>query len=116
MREAALLRVDALRRETRAAIGAALARYLESRRLGDLSRASLLPEAEAAAASARAAYLTGRLEFMAVVEAVTAVIRAEQALAGYDTEALGALAELEMLTGRDLLAADPAAGLPGGAR
>lgn len=116
MRDAALLRVEALRRETRAAIGAARARYEEYRRLGDLSRASFLPEVEAAAASARAAYLTGRLEFMAVIESVTAVIRAEEALAGYDTEALGALAELEMLTGRDLLAAEPAAGLPGGDR
>jgi len=98
----------AMRTETSGAIAATYATLQRSRRLAALYRASVLPQAEAMVASARAAYRVGGVPFMTLLEAQMTLNRYRQELFTLEADEGKAWAELEMLTGRSLLAAGSA--------
>ena len=108
-----------MRADTRGRLGEAYASLERARRLATLYRTSVLPQAEAAAASAAAAYRVGAAEFMTLLDGRMTVNRYRQELHSLVADEGKAWAELEMLTGRELF--DPnrapaiAAGV-GGAR
>jgi outer membrane protein TolC len=76
-----------------------------SRLLAWLYRNSILPQAEAAAASALVAYRAGAVDFMTVVEDRMTVNRYRQELVALDAAQAIAWIELEMLLDRPLLLA-----------
>lgn len=98
----------AMRTETSGAIAATYATLQRSRRLAALYRASVLPQAEAMVASARAAYRVGGVPFMTLLEAQMTLNRYRQELFTLEADEGKAWAELEMLTGRSLLDAGSA--------
>ena len=100
----------AMRTETSGAIAATYATLQRSRRLAALYRASVLPQAEAMVASARAAYRVGGVPFMTLLEAQMTLNRYRQELFTLEADEGKAWAELEMLTGRSLL--DTGSALP----
>jgi cobalt-zinc-cadmium efflux system outer membrane protein len=67
--------LEAMRAETRAAVGEAYVALESARRLALLYRTSVLPQAEAAASSSLAAYRSGAVDFMAVLDARMSVNR-----------------------------------------
>lgn len=100
----------AMRTETSGAIAATYATLQRSRRLAALYRASVLPQSEAMVASARAAYRVGGVPFMTLLEAQMTLNRYRQELFTLEADEGKAWAELEMLTGRNLL--DTGSALP----
>lgn len=103
MRAMAEAELAMLRAETRGRVGEAHAAIASARRLAALYRGTVLPQAEAAAASALAAYRAGAVDFMTVVENRMTVSEYRGELAAIEaSEALGWV-ELEMLLGRPLL-------------
>ena len=98
--------VAAMRAETRGKIGEAYAALSRARSLTRLYRSTVLPQAEAAAASAQSAYRTGGVDFMTLLDDRMTVNRYHQELATLEGEEGKAWAELEMLTGRELLDAN----------
>lgn len=116
MREMAVADLDAMRAETRGRVGETHTAIASSRRLASLYRNSILPQAEAAAASAVAAYRTGTVDFMTVVENRMTVNRYRQELVALEVTEASAWVELEMLLGRRILTTNAGARAPGGAR
>lgn len=103
MRAMAEAELAMLRAETRGRVGEAHAAIVSARRLAALYRGTVLPQAEAAAASALSAYRAGAVDFMTVVEnRMTASEYRGELVAIEAAQALG-WAELEMLLGRPLL-------------
>lgn len=98
--------LDDMRTETRGRIGEVYADFLRARRLAALYRRTLLPQAEAGSASALTGYRTGSVDFMALLDAQMALLRARQELVRFDAETGKAIAELEMLTASPLLNPD----------
>ena len=96
--------------DTRARIGELHAEFTRSRRLAELYRTTLLPQAEASAASAEAGYRNGVGPFMPLLEARMTALRVSIDLIRADAATGRALAELEMLTGTTLV--DPASTAP----
>lgn len=103
MRRMAEADVAAMRAETRGRIGEAYAALQRARRLSALYLTEILPQAEAAVASSLAAYRAGGVDFMTLLDNRMSVNRYRQEIAVLDAEQGQAWAELEMLTGRQLL-------------
>lgn len=103
MRRMAEADVAAMRAETRGRIGEAYAALQRARRLSALYLTEILPQAEATVASSLAAYRAGGVDFMTLLENRMSVNRYQQEVAVLDAEQGQAWAELEMLTGRQLL-------------
>ena len=110
MRAVAQADLDDMRAETRGRVGELYAAIERARRLGELYRTTILPQAEATAQSARSSYRTGAVDFMTLLDDQMAVNRYRQELVELDAERGSALAELEMLLGRELF--DPASVRP----
>ena len=91
-----------MKADTRGRIGEVLARMNRARRLGDLYRRTVLPQAEAAVTSSLAAYRVGRIDFMNVLDSRMTVNRYRQELVTLQMEEGQAWAELEMLVGQEL--------------
>jgi outer membrane protein TolC len=107
MRDMASAELADLRSETVARIVELRARAVRDRNLGRLYRGTIVPQAQAAVASALAGYRVGRVPFMQLVDNQMTVNR-------YDIEAFQLLAdyhavvgELEALVGRTLEGARP---------
>jgi outer membrane protein, heavy metal efflux system len=94
------------RSDTRARISEVYADLVRARTLELLYRTSVLPQAEAAAQSALAAYRGGSVDFMTLLDDRMTVNRYRQELLALSAEEGKAWAELEMLTGRELLDAN----------
>ncbi|MGE5926507.1 MAG: TolC family protein, partial [Gemmatimonadota bacterium] len=107
MRAMATADLAAMRAETRGRVAQLYAAAGRSQRLADLYRTTILPQAETTVASALAAYRVGSVDFMTLLDDRMTVNDYRQALYRLDAERGVALAELEMLVGRELL--DPAA-------
>lgn len=95
--------VAQMRAETRGKIGEAYANLTRARNLAQLYRSTVLPQAEAAVASALAAYRVGTVDFMTLLDNQMTVNRYRQELHALDADQGKAWAELEMLTGRALI-------------
>jgi outer membrane protein TolC len=108
----------AMRVETRGAVGEAHASLVRARRLAELYRTSVLPQAEATVTSSLASYRVGTVNFMTLLDAQMTLNRYRQELFTLEAEEGKAWADLEMLTGRVLVDAHtaqparPAGGLP----
>jgi outer membrane protein TolC len=100
-----------MRAETRGRVAELYGAVQRSRRLGELYRGTILPQAQAAVASALSSYRVGGIDFMTLLDNQMTVNRYRQDLYTLDAEQGRALAELEMLLGRQLLDPDlPATG------
>jgi len=103
MRAMALAEVAVVRAETRGGLGEAYAALTRARRLSHLYRTEILPQAEATVSSSLAAYRVGSVDFMTLLDNQMSVNRYRLELATLDADEGKAWAELEMLTGRELL-------------
>jgi len=103
MRAMAEADVASMRAETSGRIGEAYASLTRARNLARLYRTTVLPQAEATVASALAAYRVGQVDFMTLLDDRMTVNRYRQELAVLEADEGKAWAELEMLTGRELL-------------
>jgi outer membrane protein TolC len=103
--------------DTRAAVLTAYADLQRARALSALYRTTILPQTEAAAASALASYRVGRVDFTTVLDNRLAVDRYEQAIHELEAAEGKAWAALEALTARELIDANSTTGAaPGGDR
>jgi len=103
MREMAQSELASMRAETRGRIGAAYVALTRARRLSQLYLTTVIPQAEAASASALAAYRVGGVDLMTVLDDRMTVNQYRQQLHVLDAEQGKAWAELEMLVGRALI-------------
>ena len=108
MRAMAAADLAAMREETRGAVAEAYANLQRSRRLAELYRGTVLPQAEATVASSRAAYRAGTVPFMTLLDAQMSLNRYRQDLFALEADEGKAWAELEQLTGRELVDAHTA--------
>jgi outer membrane protein, heavy metal efflux system len=104
--------VAAMRADTRGKIGEAYASLTRARNLQRLYRTTVLPQAEATVASAMSAYRVGQVDFMTLLDNRMTVNKYREELAQLDADEGKAWAELEMLTGRELLDATSVAAHP----
>ena len=108
MREMAEADLAAMRADTRARVAEAYASLTRARSLATLYRNTVLPQAEATASSALAAYRVGGVDFMTLLDNRMAVNRYRQELFRLEAEEGQSWAELEMLLGRQLFDANSA--------
>ncbi|MFL5582228.1 MAG: TolC family protein, partial [Gemmatimonadaceae bacterium] len=106
MRQMALADLASMRAETRGRVGEAYASLTRARRLAALYRGTILPQAEASVASALAAYRVGQVDFMTLLDNRMTVNQYRQELYALEADEGKAWADLEMLTGRELLDPD----------
>jgi outer membrane protein TolC len=106
MGEMARADLAAMESETRARVGVAYAELRQARRLRELYRTTLLPQAGAAVVSSFAAYRAGEVNLMTLLDAQMSVNQYRQELLQLEAAEGKAWAELEMLTGRQLLDPD----------
>jgi outer membrane protein TolC len=92
--------------ETRSRVTVLYADIGRARRLEELYRATILPQSEAALGAALAAYRSGSVDFMTLVEDQMTLNRYRQELFTLEAQQGMALADLEMLIGQQLV--DPA--------
>ena len=92
--------------ETRASVFTAYADLLRARRLTALYRNTVLPQAEATAASALASYRVGHVDFMTVLDDRMTVNTYEQDLHQLESDEGNAWAQLEALVARNLINAN----------
>lgn len=90
--------------DTRARVAEVHAELSRARRLGELYRNTILPQAEAAATSALASYRSGAVDFMTVIENRMTVNRYREELVTLAAAEGRAWADLEMLVSQSLLA------------
>lgn len=95
--------LEAMRAETRGRIGEAYANLARARNLTRLYRTTVLPQAEATYASALSSYRAAQVDFMTLLDDQMTVNRYRQELFTLEADEGKAWAELEMLTGRDLI-------------
>lgn len=107
MQQMAEAELTAMRAETRGRLASAYTTLTSTRRLRTLYRTTVLPQAEATSASALAAYRTGAVDFMTVIDNQMSVNRYRQELLQLDATEGRTWAELEMLVGRSLLTSIP---------
>ena len=105
MRQMATADLAAMRAQTRGEVAQAYAALSRARNLAGLYRTTVLPQAEASVESALAAYRVGSVDFMTLLDNRMAVNRYRQDLITLEAEEGKAWADLEMLTGRELLPA-----------
>ena len=103
----------AMQADTRGRLGEAYADLRRSRSLAALYRGTVIPQAEATVSSALAAYRVGSVDFMTLLDNRMSVNRYRQELHALEAEEGKAWAELEMLTGQQLV--DPFTIAPRGA-
>ena len=103
MRAMAEAELRAMQAETRARVAEVHAELSRARRLGVLYRNTVLPQAEAAAASALASYRSGAVDFMTVIENRMTVNRYREELVTLAAAEGRAWADLEMLVSQSLL-------------
>jgi outer membrane protein TolC len=103
MRQMSQADLAAMRAETRGKIGEAFASLNRARNLTRLYLTTVLPQAEAAVASALAAYRVGGVDFMTLLDNRMTVNKYRQELFALEADEGKAWAELEMLIGRQLL-------------
>jgi len=101
--------VAAMRAETRGKIGEAYADLTRARDLTRLYRSTVLPQAEATVSSALSSYRVGKVDFMTLLDDQMTVNKYRQELFGLEADEGKAWAELEMLTGRELIDSKSAA-------
>lgn len=106
MRAMAAADVAAMLAETRGRIGEAYADLTRARDLVGLYRTTVLPQAEATVASAMSAYRAGSVDFMTLLDDRMTVNKYRQELSTLEADEGKAWAELEMLTGRELIDAN----------
>jgi cobalt-zinc-cadmium efflux system outer membrane protein len=116
MRAMAAADLAAMRSETRARVAEAHVEWARARNLGELYRSTILPQARAATTSALAAYRVGRVNLMTLLDNQSTVNRYAQELASLEAAEGTALAELEMLLGRELFDSNTGRSAPGGVR
>lgn len=117
MAEMSRANLRATEADTRASVLAAYADLLRARRLTALYRNTVLPQAEATAASALASYRVGHVDFMTVLDDRMTVNTYEQDLHQLESDEGDAWARLEALVARTLINANStAAHASGGAR
>lgn len=92
----------AMRADTKAAVTEAYANLTRARALATMYRNTILPQAEAAAYSALAAYRVGGVDFMTLLDDRMSVNRYAIELAGAEAEEGAAWAEIEMLVATEL--------------
>jgi hypothetical protein len=92
-----------MKADTRGRVGEVMAMLTRSRRLAALYTGTVLPQAEAAVASAVSAYRVGRIDFMTAMENRMTVNRYRMELVALQADEGGAWAELEMLAGEELI-------------
>ena len=117
MRQMAEDDLAAMRSDTRGRVGELVAETRRARELHALYQRTLLPQADATVASARAAYQVGSVNFMTFLDAFMTVYGYRTEIHRLDAQEGQALAELEMVTAHPLVAPTVEAGLtaPGGA-
>jgi outer membrane protein, heavy metal efflux system len=106
MRQMAVADVAAMRADTRARVAEAYAGLVRARNLATLYRSTVLPQAEAAVTSAHAAYRTGSVDFMTLLDTRMTVNEYRQELFALEAEQGKAWAELEMLIGMAIIDPD----------
>lgn len=106
MQQMATADLAEMRAETRGRVAQLYAAIRRSKRLARLYRTTILPQSGTTVASALAAYRVGGVDFMTLLDDQMTVNRYRQALYRLDAEQGQALAELEMLVGRELLDPD----------
>lgn len=116
MRAMAAADLAAMKSDTRAQVGIAYAEWTRARNLRSLYLSSVLPQARAAVTAAVAAYRVGRVNLMTLLDNQATVNRYEQELAALDAAEGMALADLEMLLGRELFDSNAGRAMPGGNR
>jgi outer membrane protein TolC len=92
----------AMRSETRGRIAELYADYTRARNLRALYRTTILPQAEATVTASFAAYRVGDVNLMTLIDSQMTVNRYRQELVTLDAEQGKAIAEIEMLLGREL--------------
>ncbi len=97
----------AMRADTRGRVGELVAEIRRARELHALYERSLLPQAEATVASARAAYQVGSVNFMTFLDAFMTVYGYRTEVHRLDAQEGQALAELEMVTAKPLVVSTP---------
>ncbi len=107
MRQMAESDLQSMRADTRSALGERYADLVRSRRLGELYRNTIIPQARAAVSSALAAYRVGKVDFMTLLDNQMTVNKYRQELSALEAEEGRAWAELEMLTGAELIGTPP---------
>lgn len=95
----------AMQADTRAQVAEVHAELVRARQLTALYQTTVLPQAEAAAASALASYRSGAVDFMTVIENRMTVNRYREEVVTLTAAEGRAWADLEMLLGQPLLAA-----------
>lgn len=103
MRAMAQADLAAMRADTRARVAELYADIVRARNLQALYRTTVLPQAQAAVTSSLASYRVGTVNLMTLLDNQMTVNRYRQELFVLESEQGKALAELEMLIGRELI-------------
>ena len=98
--------VAAMRAETRARVTELYADLVRARNLTTLYQSTILPQSRASVTSSLAAYRVGQVNLMTLLDNQMTVNRYQQDLFTLEAEQGKALAELEMLIGRELMDAN----------
>ena len=98
--------VTAMRAETRGRMAELYADYMRAKNLRALYRTTVLPQAEATVTASFAAYRVGDVNLMTLLDNQMTVNRYRQELVMLDAEQGKAVAEMEMLLGRELFDPD----------
>ena len=106
MQEMAAADLAEMRAATRGRVAQLYAAVERSKELARLYRTTILPQSGTTVASALAAYRVGGVDFMTLLDDQMTVNRYRQELYRLEAEQGQALAELEMLVGRELLDPD----------
>jgi len=105
MRQMAEDDLEAMRADTRGRVAELVTEIERARELHALYQRTLLPQADATVASARAAYQVGGVNFMTFLDAFMTVYGYRTEIHRLDAQEGQALAELEMVTAHPLVAA-----------
>jgi len=105
-----------MRADTRARVGEMHVEWMRARNLSALYRTTILPQARAAVTASLAAYRVGQVNVMTLLDNQMTVNRYTQELAALEAAEGMALAELEMLLGRELFDPNTGRPAPGGDR
>jgi outer membrane protein TolC len=106
MREMSAADLAAMRAETRGRMAELYADYVRARNLRALYRTTVLPQAQATVTASFAAYRVGDINMMTLLDNQMTVNRYRQELITLDAEEGKAVAEMEMLLGRELFNPD----------
>ncbi len=106
MHDMARADLAAMEADTRGRVGVAFADLRQARQLRDLYRTSLLPQARATVTSSLTAYQVGEINLMTLLDAQMSVNRYQQELYRLEAAEGRTWAELEMLSGSQLLDPD----------